>query len=350
MAYPKKKQQADDSYQRLTESLKSGQADRLYFFHGEEPYLMERSLEQLRRLLVPEGAGAFNHHRLEGRSVTPALLADTVDLLPVFSERTLIEVRDYDPFKAPETDRAALQQLLTDLPEYVCIVFIYDTIPYSPDARQKMVKAVLAAGQAVDFPVQESGRLVRWIIRHAADEGKNVSRPDAEYLSFLTGGQMTALNTEIAKLCSYCTGPSITREAIDLCVTPTVEAQSYRLADAVIGGDRRHAVSLLSDILQLQVPVHLVLAALSGTMRNLLYARLALDAGKNAAWLESEFHMARSFQATRAMDSARRLSTERCRNMVLLCSEAALQANNGGDDVLTDLLLDLCYDRKADML
>ena len=64
MAYPKKKQQTDDSYRRLTEDLKAGQAGRLYFFHGEEPYLMERSLEEMRRMLIPEGAGAFNHHRL----------------------------------------------------------------------------------------------------------------------------------------------------------------------------------------------------------------------------------------------------------------------------------------------
>lgn len=349
MAYPKKKQ-TDDSYRVLSDDLKAGRAERLYFFHGEEPYLMERSLEQLRRLLIPEGAGAFNHHRLEGKNVTPALLSDTVDLLPVFSERTLIEVRDYDLFKAPEADRAVLQQLLTDLPEYVCLVFIFDTVPYAPDTRLKMVKAVLACGQAVDFPLQESGRLVRWIVRHAADEGKEISRSDAEYLSFLTGGQMTALNTEIAKLCSYCSGKTVTRADIDVCVTPTVEAQSYRLADAVIAGDRRQAVSLLSDILQLQVPVHYVLGALSGTIRNLLYARLAIDAGKNAAWLESEFHIARSFQATRAMDSARRLTTERCRNMVLLCSEAALDANNGGEEVLTDLLISLCCDRKADLL
>ena len=220
MAYPKKKQ-SDDSYRILTDDLKAGRAERLYFFHGEEPYLMERSLEQLRRLLIPEGAGAFNHHRFEGRSVTPQLLVDTVDLLPVFSERTLIEVRDYDLFKAPEADRAVLQQLLTDLPEYVCMVFIFDTVPYAPDTRTKMVKAVLACGQAVDFPLQESGRLVRWIVRHAADEGKEISRPDAEYLSFLTGGQMTALNTEIAKLCSYCSGKAITRADIDVCVTPT---------------------------------------------------------------------------------------------------------------------------------
>ena len=350
MAFQKKKQQNDDSYQRLTEDLKAGHAERLYFFHGEEPYLMERSLEQLRRLLIQDGAGAFNHHRLEGRNVTPALLTDTVDLLPVFSERTLIEVRDYDLFKAPEIDRSALQQLLTDLPEYVCMVFLFDTVPFSPDTRQKMVKSVLTCGQVVNFPLQESGRLVRWIIRHASEEGKSISRPDAEYLCFLTGSQMTALNTEIAKLCSYCAGPVITREAIDVCVTPSVEAQSYRLADAVIGGDRRQAVSLLSDILQLQVPVQLVLSALGGTIRNVLYARLALDTGNDSSWLEREFHIARSFQATRAMESARRLSTERCRNMVLLCSEAALQANSGGNEVLTDLLTDLCYGRKADLL
>ena len=345
--------QAEQELRAFADALKAGAPDRLYFFFGEEHYLMERYLEQLRDVLIPEGTGAFNHHRLEGRAVTAAAISDAVDLLPVFSERTLIEIWDYDPFKAPEEDRGILQALAADLPEYVCLVFVFDTIPYAPDRRLKLYKPLMAAGHAVEFMLQDEDKLVRWIRRHVQEEGKSISPADARYLSEITGGRMTALHTEIAKLCSYASGPAVTRADIDVCVTPSVEAAVYRLADAMIAGDYRRSSSLLNDILELHEPVQKVLYALHQTMKNVLYARLALDAGKNAEWLEQTFHFARSFQASNAISAARRLTLDRCRGMVLLCADAALQANSFGrsdSELLSGLLIDLCYGKKADLL
>lgn len=57
--------------------------------------------------------------------------------------RTLIVVQDYDLFKAPEGERKAITQLLEDLPEYCCLVFVYDTLAYKRDARMKKLAGVL---------------------------------------------------------------------------------------------------------------------------------------------------------------------------------------------------------------
>lgn len=47
----------------------------------------------------------------------------------MMAERTLVLVTDFDLFKAGEKDREEYIRLLGDLPDYVCLVFVYDLIP-----------------------------------------------------------------------------------------------------------------------------------------------------------------------------------------------------------------------------
>ena len=82
---------------------------------------------------------SFNYHLLPGKTLTAQQLAETVDALPMMSQRTLVVVSDYDLFKAPEAERNAMTQILSDLPEYCCLVFVYDTVPYKRDARMKKI-------------------------------------------------------------------------------------------------------------------------------------------------------------------------------------------------------------------
>ena len=46
--------------QKLKQDLKSGEPGSLYVFHGEEAYLRDYYLGQLRKKLIPPGMEAFN--------------------------------------------------------------------------------------------------------------------------------------------------------------------------------------------------------------------------------------------------------------------------------------------------
>ena len=94
MAYPKKKE--DPSYQELRKELSEGKAGNLYVFHGEETYLRDRSLEEMKALLLTGGLDDFNYHTLTGKDVTLERLHQRVDAIPMMSERTMVGVIDYD--------------------------------------------------------------------------------------------------------------------------------------------------------------------------------------------------------------------------------------------------------------
>ena len=111
---PEKKN--DDAYRQLKKDLSAGTIGSLYIFHGEEAYLRDYYLDQMKGKLIPPGMESFNYHLLPGKSLTVQKLAETVDALPMMSPRTMLVVNDYDIFKAPEGERTLMAQLLEDLP------------------------------------------------------------------------------------------------------------------------------------------------------------------------------------------------------------------------------------------
>ena len=195
----------------------------LYIFHGEEDYLREYYLDAMRDQLVPQGMEEFNLHTFEGDRATPQALDDAISALPMMSERSMVVVRDLDLFSGDAKKKENLESLLTDLPEYVCVVFVYDILPYKPDARQRMAKFLAANAQVVEFPRQEQGDLVAWIKRRFAALDHTVDTQLAEYLIFLCGNGMTGLISEIEKVGAYARERAVTRADIDAVATPVLD-------------------------------------------------------------------------------------------------------------------------------
>ena len=74
--------------EKLRADIKSGSPENVYIFYGEETYLRDRYLEELKALLVPEGFEEFNYHRLSGKGLTVQDLTEVVEAMPMMSQHT----------------------------------------------------------------------------------------------------------------------------------------------------------------------------------------------------------------------------------------------------------------------
>ena len=192
MAYAKKTPKANEAFQTLKNDLAAGRAQNAYIFYGEETYLREYYLKELRKKLIPAGFEEFNYHTLEGKDLTVQTLAETAEAMPMMAERTLIVVSDFDLFKLNEDQRERLIAFLEDIPPYCCVVFLYDTVDYKPNrTMKKLYKAVTDHVQVVEFRPADNSDLVVWIARRFKALGKEIDRQTAEYLIFTCGGLMT---------------------------------------------------------------------------------------------------------------------------------------------------------------
>ena len=119
---------AGEALRRFKTDLKNGSLGTLYIICGEEAFLRDHYVNLITKKLIDGPAGEFNSHRFSAADCTPQALADAVDAMPMMAERTLIRVDDVDLFRQPEAAREQYAAILSDLPDYCCVLFVYDTV------------------------------------------------------------------------------------------------------------------------------------------------------------------------------------------------------------------------------
>ena len=112
-----KKEQDTSALQTFKASIRAKEPKNLYFFHGEEAFLMHHYLEQLRKILLDELTESFNFHRFNSENFDIQTFADAVENLPMMAEHTMVQVDDIELFKLPEDTRSKIVDVLSDIPE-----------------------------------------------------------------------------------------------------------------------------------------------------------------------------------------------------------------------------------------
>ena len=312
----------------------------LYLLYGEETFRRDAAVGILIKRLVDPQLAAFNLQRFDGKTLTGETLTAALDRPPMMAERTLILVRDLDVYKAKW-----LEPILTDLPEYACLVFIYDTVECKPDARTKIHAALKKYGEIAEFSQAPVNELTAWI-RSRAKGLKARMDPDAvQALLTRCGTLMQGLAGEIDKLCLYVgEGGTVTVRDVEAVTCAVPEAQVFRLCDALARRDVGAALRLLGDLEAAREDAIPTLAMIGRQMRNLYTARLVQRAGGSRAEVAELCRFRYDFQTDNLMRAARQLPLSGLREALELCvqADAALKSSRSAEyDMLTDLVLAL---------
>lgn len=337
------KKTAPDGLSELKSALKRESPANLYIFYGDEDYLRDYYLTEMRKKTVPDGMESFNLRIFQGKDLELQALSEAVEAVPMMSDRTLVLVYDWDLFKNEER-RDRLQAMFEDLPDYVCLVFLYDTMEFKPNANTKLGKYLKTKAQMVEFRAQEQSDLNNWIRRRLHKNwDKDIDNPAAEYLTFLCGGLMTNLSGEVDKLGAYAKGRAVTKKDIDAVCDPVLDARAFQMTDAIGTGNYDKAMELLSQLLRMgESPIY-ILAAVGRLFRQIWSARLALENRKGDGYVAQLWDMKSSWQVRKLSESARRYPLSWCRKAVQMTQKADWEMKLGGDgeSILTELLLKL---------
>ena len=308
-------------FQAFKAALRQGQPHHLYIFHGEEDYLRTHYLGALKKLLIDGPAEDFNFHRFDARTMDLSAFSDAIDAIPVMAEASFIQVDDVDLYGLDSADREQMAALLSDIPDYCYIVFVYDTVPWKPDRRMRKFHAVIEQNaQIVEFAQQPERELMSWVARHFASHGKRISPELCRYLINLCGGGMTALAAEISKVAAYCTAQDISRADIDAVVEPVLDAVIFELTDAIAEGRTAGALHTLQTLLKMQQEPIPILGAIGSQLRRAAAAKDLLAAGKGPDALMKLYAMS-SYPAQKAFGFARRLPEGFFDTALNLCAE-----------------------------
>ncbi len=320
-----KRKTKDAGYEQFRADLAAGTLGTVYIFHGEESYLREFYLSEMRKELAG-GFESFNYHRMEGKGLTVQALTEAVEAMPMMTRRTMVQVIDWDVYKLNEEQRNGLIGLLEDFPEYCCLALVYDQLEYKPNKTCKKLYAALNQyARTVKFEEQSQNDILKWVARRFKATGHSIDAPTAEHLLFTCGSLMNGLIPEIEKIGAYAKGERITKADIDAVAAPVLEAQVFEMTNAVAKRDFDHAAEVLGTLLQLQEEPFMLLALIGKELRKLHTARIALDTGRDKFWLMERWNMRSDYPAKLLLDNAKRVSRSWCANAVKRCYEVDLR-------------------------
>lgn len=329
MAKPKK---TGADYTAEINKLKIQGADSLYLICGEEDYLRECYITELKNRCLGDGSDDFNYTKLDGKVVGLVELSEAINSMPFMSERVFIELRDFDINACKDEEQESLKAILQDIPDYCTLAFVQD-INYSLDGRLGIIRTMKKLGNFLEFSAQEQNAMVRWITRRFASMDKTITKSDAEYLMFCCGTLMNQLIPEIEKLASFVKAKQITKKDIDDVSIKLLSANVFEMTDMLVARNIDGAVKILNDLIsQRESPIKLI-SILGMQYRRLYAAKLSLEKGRDAVSTLAEVaNVKQSFVAEKLLTSARRIKTEEVAFSVELCVDYEYKMKSSSQD------------------
>ena len=323
---------APDEFSRLKTAIKERRLERLYFFHGEEMFLLRHYLAQMSKKTIDELTWDFNFHRFTQETFTVQDFSDAVEALPMMAEHTFVQVDEIDIFKLSEAEREKMTAIFSDVPDYCTVVFTYEIVDWKPDKRQKKLwEAVSKHGTIVEFARQSQRDLIAWTQRHFMSYGKRISSELCAYLIDITGGTMTALQGEIKKIAAYSGSDHIVRADIDAVTEPVLDAVVFQMTDLLGVGKYGEALLKLHTLFKMQEEPIVILGAVGGHFRRISTARTLMDCGKNADDLMRLTGL-KDYPARKTMGAAKNFNARFCRKAAELILETDYKMKTSFDD------------------
>lgn len=339
-----------DNLQVFKSALRNRNIERLYFFHGEETFLLTHYVEQIKKHLLDELTESFNFHKLNSENFNVHAFAEAVENIPMMSEHSLVLVDDIDIFKLADADRQKIIEVLSDIPEYCTVIFTYITVAWNPDKRiRKLYDCIESNGMIVEFYKQSQRDLISWITRHFAAKEKKIPQELCAYLISITDGTMTSLAGEISKIAAYSGADVITKSDIDAVTEPVLDAIVFDMTDLLAQNQYGAALDKLQILLKMQEDPISILNAISTHFRRIGVARTLLDSGKNHTEFLRLYSNLREHYAKRMMNTARNFSCKFCAAAAELILQTDIQLKTSFDNaprLLEMLLLQLAQEAR----
>ncbi len=324
----------------LLEALSRAAPPLIYLF-GKERYLINRGIDLIKAAVLDPRTKDFNLDVYEGKEATPAKILSAARTLPMMAQRRMVMVRDADELTAEEL--AGLSDYLARPAPETCLLFVAE----KADQRLRFFTAFKKSGLLLKLDPLGERQLPAFVKGEAKRLGAKLEFGAAERIAEEIGSDLGQIVDALSRLSIYVAqGEPIRVSDVEEVVATTRQHTVFELIDAVGGGGREAALTLLSGILAAREPALRLLAMLARHVRQLWVTRDVLTGSKRAG--QGEVAQALGvppFVAMKLMDQARRLSGARIVGMheAIYQTDRALKLSKLDDQRhMEALILRLC--------
>jgi DNA polymerase-3 subunit delta len=243
----------------------------VYFFYGEEDFLIDEAVDSLIAGVLPEESRSFNLDVFYGNEVEARDVVAHANSFPMMAERRVVIVREYERLDDSET----IESYVENPASSTVLVLV----------SKKSDAGIRGKATTVEFRRLYDSELPAWIAERVSHYGKQVSRDASELLILNVGGSLRTLDSEIEKIAVYVgEKKNIDGEDVAAVVGVSKGYNVYELTKAVGDRNLKRSLEILERMMDFGEYPPLMVAALTKHFMTLL----KLAEGRKRNMSESE--------------------------------------------------------------
>lgn len=314
------------------------------YIYGEEDYLAEEVLEEIRTGVLAAGFESLNHHVFEAPAVEPEEAITAARTVPAFSGMRLVVLKNADSLKAAQEKR--FLEYVKDPVPTTCFVFMARS---SKAAKASGLYKYLSKKGAARACKRLSERdLTRWVTQEARRQGKEITDEAVRKLLGLAGGGLRDVKGELDKIVIFAGAEKVIEEGcVEGAGCEVADETAFGLADAIGRRDASAALRVFAKISR-EEPLK-VLGAISRQFRILLKLKSLLRKRVSRARLPQMVGVS-SWYFDGYLESCRRFTEGDLLGAFVKLKGADLALKSSrlpGSLVMSRLIIELCSGRRG---
>ena len=257
----------------LKKSIADGEPAPIYYFYGDDRYLVQRGIEMLKERFLKEpdfNFNIFDCSKLNGEGLLN--LVSALKSYPFFSEKRIILA---EGLNLTEKDYKNYLENYFNEPFSSTILIITES-----ESAKKFDLKKLRTVTNVDCNRGESATIIKWIYTEFKRAGIEADAEAIELMCDYTLCSMTRLITETVKLIDYSKGNKIDIDTVKKLVSKDSEYQLYEMTNEVAKGNFKNAMLILEDLKNKGINNQILLIKLFSYFRNLFHISVSKKTNK----------------------------------------------------------------------
>ena len=305
----------------LDKQIKTGTLGNLYFFYGEEQFLLENKIKSMKNALLDADFADMNYVQFEEKKLNLSQLTDELMSVPVMSDKKMIVVKNSGLFgNSKLTQYKTVCEILADIPQYMCVVFCEKEFDKK---KEKNLEPFKKYGEIVKFDLLSPVQLERWLDKLFADRGKSILPRDINHMVRLAGQNMSSLYNEYQKLVNFVGDrQKITAQDVEAVISKSADARIFDVIDGIAAGKGQGVFDELEALRASGENPSTIMTLLTSRIGELLMVKQLsydkLSADKIAGYFEPKKP---TFVVNRLADSAKSFDEKYLADMLILGTE-----------------------------
>lgn len=225
-------------------SIIKGNLKPLYYFYGEDYYLLQNALKTVEASASSFIKSDFDKEIFYGEGKSLDEIFNFASAFPFGSEKKLIVVKQFEKVK----DKKPLKQYAASPVDFTVIVFMHDGTISNLNAEP--YKTLLQQNFIFEAKELKGKNLVRWLTGYVEERGKSISEENAQMLMEISGESRTMLEGQLEKIFTFMgDGREITFAHIQALSTKLKQYSIFDLQNSIGNKKKDKAITIAFNLL-----------------------------------------------------------------------------------------------------